>query len=60
LNSRLRRQRRAGFNGVEVFALDVLNQADLEQAFVLNLVNDRGDFVEAGHLGRAPAAFARR
>jgi hypothetical protein len=44
-------------NGVEVLALDVLDERDLEELFVGNMPNDDRDSKESGALGRAPSAF---
>ena len=47
-----------GFDGVEVLALDVLDEGDFEEAVVGEFLNDDGDFGHSGELGGAPAAFA--
>jgi hypothetical protein len=46
-------------NGVEVFALDVLDERDLKQLFVGDVTDDDRDAKKAGALGRTPSAFAR-
>ena len=46
------------FDGVEVLALDVLDEGDFHQAVVGEVLNDDGDFLEAGDLGGTETAFA--
>src|SRR4051812_46013000 len=43
---------------VEVLALDILDQRDLERLLVAEFAHDGGDFVEPGALRRAPAPLA--
>ena len=45
-------------HGVEVFALDVLDQLDLQHLGVAQVVHEHGDGGQLGQLGRAPAALA--
>ena len=47
-----------GFDGVEVLALDVLDQCDLHLGHHIHLADDAGHSVQTGLPGRAPAAFA--
>ena len=46
------------FQRVEVGALDILDDRDLQRLGVARLDDDDRDFVQAGALRRAPAAFA--
>src|SRR5690606_10176911 len=46
-------------HGIEVLALDVLDEAHGERRLVGHLAHHRGHFGEPGHLRRAPAPFAR-
>ena len=43
---------------VEVLALDILDQRDLERLLVAEIADDGGDFVQPRPLRRAPAPFA--
>ena len=47
------------FNRVEVFALDVLDEGNFEEAVVGEVLDDDGYFGEASESGGTPAAFAR-
>ncbi len=51
-------QRASLFERIQVLALDVLDKRHRNRRLVRNLLDDRRDFVESGHLGGAPAAFA--
>ena len=44
--------------GCQVFALEVLDQRHLERSLRRQVADDRGDLLEPGPLGRAPAALA--
>ena len=46
------------FDGVETFALKILDEHPLEDGGVVGFPDDDGDLFEADQLGRAPAAFA--
>ena len=46
------------FDGVEIFALDVLNQRDGHRSFVRYILDDTGYHFKPGQLGRAPAPLA--
>ena len=41
-----------GLDGIQVFALDILDQRDLEETFVGVVLNDNGDVGQAGDFGR--------
>src|SRR5690606_19483414 len=45
-------------DGVEVLALDVLDERDLHQAVVGEFLDDDGNLVKAGHAGGSEAALA--
>ena len=47
------------FNRVQIRALDVLDEGDLEDFVVRDLLHHHRYLREASHLGGAPAAFAR-
>src|SRR4029077_14202040 len=51
-------ERPGGFNGIEILALDVLDQRHLQGQFVGDLPDYRGHFGESGSLRRAPAPLA--
>ena len=51
-------QRQRLFHGVEVFALNVLDQRHGDGGFVRHLPDHRRDGVQLGHLRRPPAALA--
>ncbi len=46
------------FDGVQVLALDVLDEGDLHEAIVGELLDDDGDVMEAGQAGGTEAAFS--
>jgi hypothetical protein len=46
-----------GFDGIQVLALNVLDEGDFEKAVVGNLPDDYGDVFEAGKLSGPPAAL---
>ena len=46
------------FDRIQIVALDVLDERDLQQLIVGDLADDDGDLEQAGALRRAPAAFA--
>ena len=45
-------------NGVEIFAMQALDQRERERRVVGNLANERRYALETGHLGRVPAPLA--
>ena len=45
-------------DGVEVFALEVFDEGQLQGGAIIGLADDDGDLGQAEHLGGAPAAFA--
>ena len=47
-----------GFDGVEVFALDILDQGNFEEAVFGDFADDDGDLFDSGEFGSAPAALA--
>ena len=47
-----------GLDGVQIFALDILDQSDLEQTVVGVILNYGGNFGESGQLGGPKAALA--
>jgi hypothetical protein len=46
-----------GFNRIEIFALDVLNQGEFEHPWVIDVLNDDGHFSDARQFGSAPSSF---
>jgi hypothetical protein len=48
----------SNFDGIEVLALDVLNEGDFHEAVVGEFLDDDGDLVEAGNAGCPEAALA--
>jgi hypothetical protein len=47
-------------NWVEIFALNILDERDLQRSFVGDLANDSRYAAQAGSLRGAPAPFARQ
>jgi len=47
-----------GFDSVEVLALDILDERDLEKAIVGDVPDDYGHAIQASEFGGAPAAFS--
>jgi hypothetical protein len=45
-------------DGIEVFALEILDQGEFEGGAIIGLTDHHGDFGEAEELSGAPAAFA--
>jgi hypothetical protein len=45
------------FDGVEIFALDVLDESDFHEAVVGEVLDDGGDMGERGEFGGTPASF---
>ncbi len=48
-----------GFDGVEVLALDVLDQRDFQEPVIGDVLDDDRDVREAGEFRGAPAALSR-
>ena len=46
------------FDGIEVGALDVLDNCKLQRCAIVNLPYDDGNFIKSRQLGRAPTALA--
>ena len=46
------------FHGIQIFALEVLDQTQLHDLAVIRLNDYGGDFVKTGGLGGTPTAFA--
>ena len=46
------------FERVQILALDILDQRNLGRRRIVDLANDRGNAMEPGALGRAPAALS--
>ena len=51
-------QRMGDFDRIQVFALDVLDECDFQQAVLGKILNDHRNFGEAGQSCGSPAALA--
>ncbi len=53
-------KRMGDFNRVQVFALNILNEGDFQQALICKILYDYRNFRETGQAGGSPAASRRR